>query len=165
MLNNYFRMEKEDYKGKDIFIYCFENNDYIKADNLTNMPNGSNFDIDNYMSKGADLVKFITIPQVKATSVNSNNNSVSIKIQLDPVIRYIEHNLYTTNSGYYIYEFIYELDGTHDRIYILIETPKELQNDYIFFHLLRVNAMEMIRQSPLYTNNRNINNKNINNEN
>ena len=38
MLNNYFLMKPEDYQGRDIFIYCFENNDYIKANNLTLIP-------------------------------------------------------------------------------------------------------------------------------
>ena len=60
---------------------------------------------------------------------------------------------------------MYELYVTKERIYIAIETPVELPNDYIFFHLLRVNAIEMIRQSPLYINNKNINNKDIDNEN
>lgn len=162
MLNDYFLMETENYQGEDIFIYCFETNDYIKANNLTTttIPNGSTFNIDSYINQGANLVKLITIPQTKTTAINQNNNSVSIQIQPDPVIRYIEHNFYKSPDNNYIYEFIYELDGTHDRIYILIETPKELQNDYIFFHLLRVNAMEMIRQSPLYINNKNINNEN-----
>ena len=143
------------YNTFDIYTYCLLDNSY--REHLVKCVKTS-FDIYKYKEQWQKFIN-ITIPQQQITANNT------ICIQSYPVIRYIEHNLYTTNSGYYIYEFVYELDGTHDRIYILIETPKELQNDYIFFHLLRVNAMEMIRQSPLYTNNRNINNKNIDNEN
>lgn len=138
------------YNTFDIYTYCLLDNNY--REHLVKCVK-TNFNIDKYKKQWQKFIN-ITIPQQQS----STNNTICI--QSYPIIRYIEHNLYTTNSGYYIYEFIYELDGTHDRIYILIETPKELQNDYIFFHLLRVNAMKMIRQSPLYTNNKNINNEN-----
>ena len=76
MLNNYFLMKTEDYQGEDIFIYCFKSNDYIKANNLTAITNGSRFNICNYISQEADLVKFITIPQTKTTTITENNNSI-----------------------------------------------------------------------------------------
>lgn len=159
MLNGYFRMERENYKGEDIFIYCFENNDYIKANNLTLTSNVSNFNIDNYINQRADLVKFITIPQPNNTAITQNNNSVSIQMQLDPVIRYIEHNFYKSSINNNIYEFVYELDVTHERIYIVIEATMLLPNDLIFA-LLRDCSEKMIIQSQLYINNKDINNKN-----
>lgn len=81
MLNDYFLMETEDYQGEYIFIYCFETNDYIKANNLTTttIPNGSIFNIDNYINQGANLVKLITIPQTKTTTITENNNSILFK--------------------------------------------------------------------------------------
>ena len=54
---------------------------------------------------------------------------------------------------------MYELDRIHERIYIVIETPMLLQNDFIF-HLLKDYAEKMIKQSPLYINNKDIDSKN-----
>lgn len=161
MLNGYFLMETEDYKGENIFIYCFKTNDYIKANNLTTttIPKGSTFNIDSYINQGANLVKLINIPQTKTTAINQNNNSISIQMQLDPVIRYVEYNFYTSSINNNIYEFVYELDRIHERIYIVIEATMLLQNDFIF-HLLKDYAEKMIKQSPLYINNKDIDSKN-----